>query len=676
MSHKLHHHHHAYPTTGSGGASRMSHHQYSGSANSSQDFSGSGQNHGHGYGNSSTKQSGGGHSSSHHYSDGVASITTPKSRRINTPGNFSYIPLSYLQQKAQTTTNKSSSYKNLFNERSGGSGVNYSHGNAETLNGGSGEGAVSSARPKTESQYSRLSISTPKKSGLTKYSFNPNTKPQSTRHSTTDASKLSANAFQVDTTHGAGVGSQRSNAGSTSAKTRESPYATGGVAASCQTPTASSGNSKVGMFQSNNSGIPNHEPTKCSLKKSGLVSAYAANTNQGIVRNYNEDRVSIILNIMKPANKSSENWPKCSFFGVYDGHGGPACADFLRDNLHQFVIRESSFPWNPKEALRNGFMAAERHFIEMAQNMYGEGQLDKSGSCAIVILIVGEMCYCANVGDSRALLSGDGGSKIFPLSRDHKPLDELENRRIIEGGGKIYQTQTAAPRSNFPNSKREYILGPHRVLPGRLSVSRTFGDAEAKLPKYGGNPNVIVAEPEIKAFKISKEHDYIIMASDGIFDKMSNKEVIQGVWTAVSDAHNLTIHQQAGLGVETVMKTALAKRTLDNITVVLIGFSNFKKRLFSSSAPLNGISNNIPRDFTTNPNGTMNISRSLKNQTAQRSSISSASGGRASLRLSNDENRDQGSSSSKHQHSTPRNTDYGKYGHGYDRYQGASGYQR
>jgi len=30
----------------------------------------------------------------------------------------------------------------------------------------------------------------------------------------------------------------------------------------------------------------------------------------------------------------SENWPKSSFFGVYDGHGGSACADFLRDNLH------------------------------------------------------------------------------------------------------------------------------------------------------------------------------------------------------------------------------------------------------------------------------------------------------------------------------------------------------
>lgn len=61
---------------------------------------------------------------------------------------------------------------------------------------------------------------------------------------------------------------------------------------------------------------------------------YAANTNQGLVRNYNEDRVSIILNIMKPASRANEQWPKCSFFGVYDGHGGVNCADFLRDNLH------------------------------------------------------------------------------------------------------------------------------------------------------------------------------------------------------------------------------------------------------------------------------------------------------------------------------------------------------
>ena len=54
--------------------------------------------------------------------------------------------------------------------------------------------------------------------------------------------------------------------------------------------------------------------------------------------------MSIILNILKPPSRSNEEWPRCSFFGVYDGHGGSGCADFLRDNLHQFVIKEPSFP--------------------------------------------------------------------------------------------------------------------------------------------------------------------------------------------------------------------------------------------------------------------------------------------------------------------------------------------
>jgi protein phosphatase 2C family protein 2/3 len=113
--------------------------------------------------------------------------------------------------------------------------------------------------------------------------------------------------------------------------------------------------------------IPNHEPTKCSMKRNGIVRAYAANTNQGLVRNYNEDRVSIILNIVKPEHRAHEAWPKCSFFGVYDGHGGHACAEYLRDNLHHFVIKEETFPWNPKEAIMKGFQKAEDTFMEKSQ---------------------------------------------------------------------------------------------------------------------------------------------------------------------------------------------------------------------------------------------------------------------------------------------------------------------
>jgi protein phosphatase 2C family protein 2/3 len=56
--------------------------------------------------------------------------------------------------------------------------------------------------------------------------------------------------------------------------------------------------------------LPNFENTKCSIKENGVIKAYGANTNQGIIREYNEDRVSIVLNIQKPPNKQCERWPK------------------------------------------------------------------------------------------------------------------------------------------------------------------------------------------------------------------------------------------------------------------------------------------------------------------------------------------------------------------------------
>ena len=59
------------------------------------------------------------------------------------------------------------------------------------------------------------------------------------------------------------------------------------------------------------------------------------------------------------------------------------------------------------------------------------------------MLIVGEICYTANVGDSRAVLSSNGVTNIVALSRDHKPSDIDEYNRIIKAGGQIYQTTTS-----------------------------------------------------------------------------------------------------------------------------------------------------------------------------------------------------------------------------------------
>ena len=64
--------------------------------------------------------------------------------------------------------------------------------------------------------------------------------------------------------------------------------------------------------------------------------------------------------------------------------------------------------------------------------------MDKSGSCAIVVLIVADTCFVANVGDSRAVMSAEKGIKCYSLSMDHKPGEENETDRIRMAGGQIY----------------------------------------------------------------------------------------------------------------------------------------------------------------------------------------------------------------------------------------------
>ena len=113
--------------------------------------------------------------------------------------------------------------------------------------------------------------------------------------------------------------------------------------------------------------MPFFQTSKVSSKAFGAVKAFAANTNVGIVRKANEDRISIILNVIQPSQKvpkvPSEKWPKLQIFGVYDGHGGSKCAEYLKDNLHNNVILQPEFPSNIPEAIRKGSYKTEDDFL-------------------------------------------------------------------------------------------------------------------------------------------------------------------------------------------------------------------------------------------------------------------------------------------------------------------------
>ena len=70
------------------------------------------------------------------------------------------------------------------------------------------------------------------------------------------------------------------------------------------------------------------------------------------------------------------------------------------------------------------------------------------------------------------------------------------------------EVQSTKPRVDVSSVKTKTHIanspkfGPHRILPGRLSVSRAFGDIEAKTPILGGNPDVLISTPEIRSFQI------------------------------------------------------------------------------------------------------------------------------------------------------------------------------
>jgi len=143
-------------------------------------------------------------------------------------------------------------------------------------------------------------------------------------------------------------------------------------------------------------------------------------------------------------------------------------------------------------------------------------------------------------------------------------------------------------------------VGPYRVFPGRLSVCRTFGDCEAKVLALGGMKGVVTCEPEIHYDQDGvNKYDYILIGSDGIFDKMKNEQINQIVWDVATFQRSkhlnagpgtnvtpATLHQVCGLVADEILHAAAKSRSLDNLSIVFIAFKSFKnyiEQILSSS---------------------------------------------------------------------------------------------
>ena len=228
---------------------------------------------------------------------------------------------------------------------------------------------------------------------------------------------------------------------------------------------------------------------------------------------------------MIPGNPDKVNQDACfsttqgdfHLFGVCDGHGmyGHYVSAFIKQRLPALIFHDPKLQLDVKTALHTAI-------VKCNQDLQGINlDTNFSGSTLIVVLIKGQKLWCANVGDSRAVLGrqikGQTGNNwmAVALSRDHKPDMQDESKRILQAGGRVesYQDEDGEP------------AGPARVwlkdqdIPG-LAMSRSLGDNVAA--SVG-----VIPIPEILELNLTEDDKFVVMGSDGVFEFITNEETVK-----------------------------------------------------------------------------------------------------------------------------------------------------
>ena len=214
------------------------------------------------------------------------------------------------------------------------------------------------------------------------------------------------------------------------------------------------------------------------------------------------------------------------YLGVCDGHGlfGQDISTYLVNNLPQnmnkkIVSKNVKNLSNADISLLSSIF--QETFADTNMSLNSDERIDSSysGSTCVSVLFTPNRICCINVGDSRCILGKylEKGKKWIPynMSRDHKPSEPDEMLRIKNSGGIIESF-----RDNFGNFVGpERVWGPDLEGPG-LAMSRSFGDEI-------GHEIGIVADPEILEHFFEKEDKFIVLGSDGIWEFISNEEVVE-----------------------------------------------------------------------------------------------------------------------------------------------------
>ncbi|KAM7279257.1 hypothetical protein ACFE04_006391 [Oxalis oulophora] len=222
------------------------------------------------------------------------------------------------------------------------------------------------------------------------------------------------------------------------------------------------------------------------------------------------------------------------FCGVFDGHGPwghivskrvrKSAPSSLFTNWQETLALSTSDPRDINQELDHQFQIWKASFLKtyaaIDRELKNHTSIDSfcSGTTALTIVKQGEHLIIANIGDSRAVLattSDDQDGKLIPvqLSVDLKPNLPEEAERIKKSRGRVFCLD------DEPGVYRVWPPYADTSGPG-LAVSRAFGDFCVK--EYG-----LISVPDVTHRNITTRDQFVILATDGLWDVVSNQEAVQ-----------------------------------------------------------------------------------------------------------------------------------------------------
>ncbi|KAB2079570.1 hypothetical protein ES319_A05G013300v1 [Gossypium barbadense] len=252
-----------------------------------------------------------------------------------------------------------------------------------------------------------------------------------------------------------------------------------------------------------------------------------------------EDTHVCIADLAKNFGRNLMSEDTVSFYGVFDGHGGKDASQFVRDHLPRVIVEDADFPLDIEKAVTRSFMETDAAF---AKSCSLESAL-ASGTTALTAMIFGRSLLVANAGDSRAVLSRCGTA--IEMSKDHRPCCMKERRRIESLGGFI----------------------DDGYLNGQLGVTRALGNWHLEgMKEMGERIGPLSAEPELKMITLTKEDEFLIIGSDGIWDVFTSQNAVDFT------RRRLQEHNDVKLCCREMVGEAIKRGATDNLTVVLVSF--------------------------------------------------------------------------------------------------------